>query len=178
MQFSTLFLAVFPALALAAPATLPKRQFPAQPNTNEDITMAAAAWFQDTFFVSTFFDYAVSTSPNPPFNLGANAAQALSAELDELNHKTILDNFFVNTTTPNPDVVNAYNVLVTQGNFQQVVIGLADIATTGNLANVMTISTNRCAFVLPAIDVYFNAVAAATGQSLPLAARPLACGGV
>ena len=178
MQFSTSFLAVFPVLALAAPATLPKRQFPAQPNVNEDITMAASAWLQDTGFVSSFLDFAVSTSPNPPLNLVVNAAQALGAELDELNHKTILDNFFVNNTlTPNQDVVNAYNVLVTQGTFRKVVNGLLDIAATGNLADVAAINANRCANVLPAIDVYFNAVSVATGQAgfVP-AIRPAACG--
>jgi hypothetical protein len=141
--------------------------------------MAASAWLQDTGFVSSFLDFAVSTFPNPPTNLGPNAAQALGAELDELNHKTILDNFFVNTLTPNQDVVNAYNVLVTQGTFRQVVTGLADIAVTGNLADVATINANRCANVLPAIDVYFNAVAVATGQtSFSGAIRPAACGGV
>ncbi|KAF8850447.1 hypothetical protein BDZ45DRAFT_696768 [Acephala macrosclerotiorum] len=98
MQFSTLFVAVFPALALAAPATLSKRQFQAQPNLNDDITMAAIAWFQDTGLVSSFLDFAVSTFPNPPPNLAVKAAQALGAELDELNHKTILDNFFINNT--------------------------------------------------------------------------------
>jgi hypothetical protein len=71
-----------------------------------------------TGFVSFFLDFAVSTFPNPPPNLVANAAQARGAELDEVN--------------------------------------LTDIAAT--------INANRCANVLPAIDVYFNAVAVATGQ--------------
>jgi hypothetical protein len=178
MQFSTIFLAVLPALALAAPATLPKRQFPAQPNPNEDITMAAGAWLQDTGFVSSFLDFAVSTFPNPPPNLAANAAQALGAELDEVNHKMILDNFFVNTLTPNQDVVNACNVLVTQGTFPAVVNRLIDIVATGNLTDVATINANRCANVLPAIDVYFHAVAIATGTGFTPAIRPAACGGV
>lgn len=172
MQFSTRFLAVFPALTLAAPATLPKRQFPAWLNLNENITITASAWLQDTGFASSFLDFAISTFPNPPPNL--------AAEFDEVNHKTTLNNFFVNNTlTPNQDVVNAYIALVTQGHFQDVLNGLIDIAATGNLANVATINANRCANVLPAIDAYFNAVAVAMGQTGFVAAiRPAACGGV
>lgn len=76
------------------------------------------------------------------------------------------------------DVVNAFNVLVTEGTFGKVVAGLKDISTTGNLGDVEAINENRCKNVLPAIDVYFNAVAVATGQSsFEPAVRPAACGG-
>lgn len=179
MQFSTLFLASLPFLALAAPATLPKRQFPAQPNPNEDITAAAAAWLQDTGFVSSFLDFATSTFPAAPPNLLANAASAVGAELDELNHKKILDAFFVtNAAVPNPDIVAANDVLVNQFKFQMVVDGLMNITATGNLDIVAIINANRCANVLPAIDAYFNAVAVATGQPTFFPAiRPAACGG-
>jgi hypothetical protein len=178
MQYSALFLA-FATLALAAPTTMPKRQFPTQFNPKEDITAAAKAWLQDTASVSSFLDFATSTFPSSPPNLLSKGVFALNAEKDELDHKMILDNFFIfETRTPNEDVIEAFNILVTEGKFQKVVDGLQDISTTGNLADVAIINKNRCKNVLPAIDVYFKAVAEATGQSefVP-AVRPAACGG-
>jgi hypothetical protein len=181
MQLSTLFITVCPVLALAVPVTIPRRQFPNQFNPNEDITTAMFNWLQDTGFVSSFLDYATTNFPNPPTdgNLLTNAADALAAEIDETNHKGVLDNFFIfGTNAPNQDVINAYNVLVTQQTFQMVVDKLSDISTTGNLNDVQDINTNRCANVLPAIDVYFQAVATATGSSTVYQAiRPAACGG-
>ncbi|CZR55382.1 uncharacterized protein PAC_05269 [Phialocephala subalpina] len=98
MQFSTVFLAAFPLMALAAPsAPISSRQIP-DPN----ITTAMFHWLQNTGFVSSLLDYAVSTFPNQPPNLQTNAAAALAAENDELSHKAILDNFLIyGTNAPN-----------------------------------------------------------------------------
>ncbi|KAE8450698.1 hypothetical protein EG329_006043 [Mollisiaceae sp. DMI_Dod_QoI] len=174
MQYSTLLLTIFPLLALAAPApSASKRQI------QEDIMTAALNWQQDTGFVSSYLDYAVSTLPNSPPNLQTNGAQALAAEMNELSHKMVLDNFFITgTDTPNQDVINASNTL-TGGPFTTVVNLLGDISRTGNLDDIANINSGRCATVLPAIDVYFAAVAQALGTTGQLVAiRPLACGGI
>ncbi|KAF4633883.1 hypothetical protein G7Y89_g4227 [Cudoniella acicularis] len=72
----------------------------------------------------------------------------------------------------------AASQVLTSGTFQGVVDQLTDISNTGNLADIATINANRCANVLPAIDVYFAAVAQATGaQGVYQAIRPAACGG-
>lgn len=53
------------------------------------------------------------------------------------------------------------------------------MSMTGNLAEVAAINIGRCANVLPAIDVYFLAVAQVTGsQVVYQAIRPAASGGV
>ncbi|KUJ24484.1 uncharacterized protein LY89DRAFT_713327 [Mollisia scopiformis] len=125
MQYSTILLAVFPIMALAAPTTMSKRQI------NEDIMTAALNWQQDTGFVSSYLDYAVSTFPNQPPNLLSNGAQALAAEQNEVLHKQILDNYFIYfTDTPNQNVINA-NAVLTSGNpstFMSVVNNLQDIS--------------------------------------------------
>lgn len=176
MQLSTIILAFFPALALTAPAVLSERQFPAKFNPNEDITAAAQAWLQDTATVSSFLEFSTSLFPLSPPHLRSKATAALNAEKDELNHKSILDAFFIDKAkTPNQAVVDASNVLVS-GTFQLVVDKLQDISKTGNLNDVADINNDRCKNVLPAIDVYFKAVAEATGQKefVP-AVRPAAC---
>jgi hypothetical protein len=175
MQFYTILLGIsLPLLALSAPTErIAKRSL------STELNGAVAGWLQDTGFVSSFLDYAVSTFPTPPANLLANAAAALNAELDELSHKAILDSNFIFVGPQNQAVINAYDVLVTQGTFMQVVNGLRTIAATGDLSQVATINTVRCGQVLPAIDVYFAAVAEALGQTGAYAAiRPAACGGV
>jgi hypothetical protein len=171
MHFSTAFVAVLPALALAAPTTsLPKRQ------VNEDIATAAANWLQDTGFVSSYLDAAATLAPA---DVLTNGVLALNAENDETNHKMILDNFFVlGTNAPNQAVANAKAILES-GTFQTVVNLLGDISQTGNLADVQAINNVRCSQVLPAIDQYFIAVAQALGQTtFAPAIRPAACGGV
>jgi hypothetical protein len=170
MYFSATLVALFPILALAAPSSnvRSKRQ--------EDIATAAANWLQDTGFVSSYLDVAATLAPN---DVLSNGALALAAEKDELNHKAILDNFFIFfTDTPNQAVVNAKAVLES-GTFQSVVDLLQDMSVTGNVADVITINTVRCSQVLPAIDQYFIAVAEATGQAtFAPAIRPAACGGI
>lgn len=172
MHFSILFVTLFPILALAAPSTaVPKRQ------VQEDITTAMLNWLQDTGFVSSYLDQAASLAPS---DVLADGALALAAENDERNHKAVLDNFFVfETDTPNQNVINANTTLITDGNFESVVMLLEDISVTGNLADIMAINFVRCANVLPAIDAYFIAVAQATGSSFfSPAIRPLACAGI
>ncbi|KAF8850807.1 hypothetical protein BDZ45DRAFT_184784, partial [Acephala macrosclerotiorum] len=101
---------------------------------------------------------------------------ALSAEMDELNHKAILDSFFlVGTANDNQNVQDANNVLV-GGSFMGVVRILGEIVITGDLNKPAQINEFRCRDVLPAIDAYSLAVAVATGASeYSLAVRPLAC---
>lgn len=171
MQLSTFFVTLLPVLALAAPSVaIPKRQ------VQEDINTAMLNWLQDTGFVSSYLDAAASLAPSDVLSDGA---LALAAENDELNHKAILDNFFIfETDTPDQNVINANTVLVTEGHFQMVVDQLQDISVTGNLADIQAINWNRCTNVLPAIDAYFFAVSQVTGGVFYPAIRPLACGGV
>jgi hypothetical protein len=172
MHYSTLLLSLLPALALAAPSTTPsKRQ--SSPPALDDIINAQILWNQDTNVVSNFLNYAAFLSPS---DVLAQAQIALAAEQDELTHKSVLDSVFVFVDNPDPAVQAAYNVLVNEGTFGSVVSLLQDMTTTGNVADVQLINTNRCTNVLPAIDTYFAAVAQMLGTPFVLTAvRPLVC---
>jgi hypothetical protein len=87
-----------------------------------------------------------------------------------------LDSVFVFVDNPIPDVQLANNVLVDQGTFQDVVNLLQDMTDNSNVFDIDLIHENRCANVLPVIDLYFAAASQALGSAVSLtAARPLAC---
>jgi hypothetical protein len=103
--------AVFVALPLVAGHGLTRRQ-------TEDLGTAQNNWAHDTGIVSSFLSNA------PSFigaNLVAQAQLALNAELDELNHKAVLDGAFLNVVSPNPTIVQANDVLVEEQTFNNVV---------------------------------------------------------
>ena len=94
----------------------------------------------------------------------SQAATALVNEKDELNHKAVLDNQFVFVSNPDKTVQQANNKLVDQGTFMVVVNGLQALVDNGaNMspsdisAATQSINSDRCLFVLPSIDAYFQA---------------------
>ena len=140
---------------------------PQNPNSVE-INNAVNGWMADTGMVSDFLNKAQSLTNNADQFMAA-ATTAFNAEVNELTNKAVLDNApFGNTQ----QVQDANNILDTQGNFQQVVDLLKQMAEQGpsSVNLVDTINTGRCANVLPNIDAYFQA--AGTNQ---MAVRPTAC---
>jgi hypothetical protein len=157
------------ALSAAANPVLQKRV------SNQDLINAATAWQSDTQFVSAFLELAVADGKGASV-VTKNAQSALDHEKDELNHKKVIDQFF---GTGNSQINTANNVLVNQGTFQAVVNGLADFAAHGGNANTnpTTLASNRCKQVLPAIDMYFQQVAAVTKTKALVAPVPAGVSG-
>jgi hypothetical protein len=161
------FINLLSVLALSATADqlLQKRTI-----SNQDLINAATAWQSDTQFVSAFLELAV-TDGKGAIVVTSNAQFALDHENDEVNHKNVIDQFF---GTSNAQINAANNVLVTQGNFQDVVNGLADLAAHGGSATTdpTTLASNRCQKVLPAVDTYFKQVAIVTNTEALVAPVP------
>ncbi|WQF77359.1 hypothetical protein CDEST_02373 [Colletotrichum destructivum] len=128
---------------------------------------AVMSWMQDTAKVTKFLNTATSFTGA---EFTKQATIALNAEIDELNHKMVLDAAFQGTDT----VAQANAVLDTQGKFQQVVDTLQSMVTNGPdtaQKDVDSINNNRCVNVLPNIDMYF----AAAGAPQVQAVRPTGC---
>ncbi|KAK1999546.1 hypothetical protein LX36DRAFT_546424, partial [Colletotrichum falcatum] len=120
------------------------------------IMNAVMSWQQDTGKVTKFLDTATSFTGA---EYTRQATIALNAELDELNHKKVLD-----VALKGMQMVSQANaVLDTQGTFQQVVDVLKSMVANGPdnaQKDVNTINNNRCVNVLPNIDMYFAAAGA------------------
>ncbi|KAK2026056.1 hypothetical protein LX32DRAFT_516761, partial [Colletotrichum zoysiae] len=104
------------------------------------IMNAVMSWQQDTGKVTKFLDTATSFTGA---EYTKQATIALNAELDELNHKKVLDVALKGTQT----VSQANAVLDTQGTFQQVVDVLKSMVANGPdnaQRDVNTINNNRC----------------------------------
>ncbi|KAI0419292.1 hypothetical protein F5X98DRAFT_335725 [Xylaria grammica] len=159
------------SLTQALPASLAPRD-----QVTQQLADAQNEWRADTSKVSQFLS-AVPTLQGS--KLEAAAQVALDAENDELLHKKVLDQNF----SADQRIVQANDVLVTQGTFQSVVDALANFAQNGASMSPTEISTLlqqtnavRCGQVLPAIDTYFRV----TGEKLNnggvlLATRPTNC---
>ncbi|KAM0280801.1 hypothetical protein ACHAQH_003831 [Verticillium albo-atrum] len=135
--------------------------------SDTQIMNAVIGWMNDTAKVTNFVNTATSLSGDE-FNRQAQIA--LNAELDELNHKKILDAGL----SDNPMVQSANEVLENQGTFQNVVDVLQAMVNNGPdtaQADVNAINNNRCVNVLPNIDMYF----AAAGMPEVSAIRPTGC---
>ncbi|KAK2051818.1 hypothetical protein LY76DRAFT_488478, partial [Colletotrichum caudatum] len=131
------------------------------------IMNAVMSWQQDTGKVTKFLDTATSFTGA---EYTKQATIALNAELDELNHKKVLDVALKGMQT----VSQANAVLDTQGTFQQVVDVLKSMVANGPdnaQRDVNTINNNRCVNVLPNIDMYFAAAGAPGIQAF----RPTGC---
>jgi hypothetical protein len=144
----------------------------ALPQTTPDVaalSQAVSQWHNNTAAVSTFLE-AGKVGSQLEFKL--SAADILRREITGLKSKAIIDNFF---GTSNANITNANAVLVTQGNFQDVVNGLMDFAQNGLDAqtNTVTLAVNRCGRELPAIDIYFAEVNKVTKNSPLTAVRPV-----
>jgi hypothetical protein len=156
MQYSsaaTILLGLLANLSQGSPI-LETRQMP----SISQIADAQNQWAADTSKVSQFLSAAPNLSGQ---ELTMQAAAALASEKDELTHKAVLDMAFLSTDL---SVQQANAVLVTQSTFQVVVNGLNNLATNGASLSqgqvntlVLQINTDRCNFVLPAIDTYFRA---------------------
>ncbi|KAH7358720.1 hypothetical protein B0T11DRAFT_355305 [Plectosphaerella cucumerina] len=128
---------------------------------------AVMGWMRDTGKVTNFLNSATSLTGD---EYTRQAQIALNAEVDELNHKKILDAGLSSM----PSVQAANEILDTQGNFQNVVTVLQNMVNNGPdtaQADVDAINNNRCVNVLPNIDAYFAAAGMPDMQSF----RPTGC---
>jgi hypothetical protein len=105
-----------------------------------DLATAVSNWQADTSMVSDFLNRGASIQNNVAFKQAATVA--FNAEVDELNHKAIID--AVNGADPN--VVAANSTLATGGSFQDVVDKLKLMSVQGRaaVANIDLINQNRC----------------------------------
>ncbi|KAF2230802.1 hypothetical protein EV356DRAFT_519317 [Viridothelium virens] len=176
-------LMLLPLLSTAKPL-LKSRQIADPQPTAGDLNNAVFKWQSDTGLVSNFLNVAVD--PNGPptgQDLLNDAASAFSSENDELNWKAVIDSS--DLAFEDPRIAQANDTLVTQGTFQMVVQGLQDISINGDSvrqADVDNINNVRCSQVLPAIDMYFaavadflNAVSTEGPFQTQTAVRPFAC---
>ncbi|KAF2821420.1 hypothetical protein CC86DRAFT_448877 [Ophiobolus disseminans] len=137
-----------------------------QTPTPADLATAVSNWQADTSMVSNFLNTGASIQNNVQFKQAATVA--FNAEVDELNHKAIIDA----ATGTDPNVIAANSTLATGGSFQDVVDKLQQMSVQGMaaVANIDLINQNRCVNVLPNIDAYM----ASTG-SASQAIRPTVC---
>ncbi|KAF1961886.1 hypothetical protein CC80DRAFT_589360 [Byssothecium circinans] len=135
------------------------------PSAN-DLATAVSNWQADTSMVSNFLNTGASIQNNVAFKQAATVA--FNAEVDELNHKAIIDA----ANSQQPNVISANSTLATGGAFQDVVDKLQIMSQQGRaaVANIDLINQNRCVNVLPNIDAYM----ASTG-SASQAVRPDVC---
>jgi hypothetical protein len=137
-----------------------------QTPTANDLATAVSNWMADTSMVSNFLNTGASIQNNVQFKQAATVA--FNAEVDELNHKAIIDA----ANGAMPSVIAANSTLATGGSFQDVVDKLQQMSVQGMAAagNIDLINQNRCVNVLPNIDAYM----ASTG-STSQAVRPTVC---
>jgi len=105
-----------------------------------DLATAVANWMADTSMVSNFLNTGASIQNNVQFKQAATVA--FNAEVDELNHKAIIDA----ANGADPNVIAANSTLVTGGAFQDVVDKLQEMSVKGQAAaaNIDLINQNRC----------------------------------
>src|ERR1700753_2268335 len=136
------------------------------------IQTAVDAWQRDTGVVSNFLNMGQSWTDEETFKNQALIAH--SAEVDELTHKNVLDQFVQNNN------LAAANSTLSNGAFQLVVDQLLIMATQGRKAigGIDLINKDRCVNVLPNIDTYFRESALNIGGGVPVqqSVRPAACG--
>lgn len=111
-----------------------------QTPTAADLATAVANWMADTSMVSNFLNTGKGIQNNVAFKQAATVA--FNAEVDELNHKAIID--AANGNQPN--VIAANSTLATGGSFQDVVNKLQIMSQQGMaaVANIDLINQNRC----------------------------------
>ncbi|OAL48195.1 hypothetical protein IQ07DRAFT_513743 [Pyrenochaeta sp. DS3sAY3a] len=109
------------------------------PSAN-DLATAVSNWMADTSMVSNFLNTGNSIQNNVAFKQAATVA--FNAEVDELNHKAIIDAANGN----DPNVIAANSTLATGGSFQDVVDKLQEMSVKGQAAagNIDLINQNRC----------------------------------
>jgi hypothetical protein len=108
--------------------------------SSADLATAVSNWMADTSMVSNFLNTGAGIMNNVAFKQAATVAY--NAEVDELNHKAIIDQ--ANAQMPN--VIAANSTLATGGAFQDVVDKLQIMSVQGRaaVANIDLINQNRC----------------------------------
>jgi len=111
-----------------------------QTPTTNDLATAVTNWMADTSMVSSFLNTGASIQNNVQFKQAALVAY--NAEVDELNHKAIIDA----ANSAMPSVIGANATLATGGSFQDVVDKLQIMSVQGMAAanNIDLINQNRC----------------------------------
>ncbi|KAH7119575.1 hypothetical protein B0J11DRAFT_590460 [Dendryphion nanum] len=131
----------------------------------------ASLWAGDIGQVTRFLDQAESISPE---DFVARATTALAFQLDEFQFKNSLDGFI----GQDPLLRAANQTLIGDGTLDMVVDLLEELVKKGKegIENVKRINEVRCNRILPAVDVYFNAVTASDASFRRLvAARADGC---
>lgn len=123
--------------------------------SDKQVANAVVGWMTDTGKVTKFLNTATSFTGD---EYTQQATIALNAEIDELNHKAVLD------VALDPAAIQSANdTLATQGNFQAVVDSLKAMVKEGPdtaQSRVNEINNNRCVNVLPNINIYFSVAGA------------------
>lgn len=111
-----------------------------QTPTAADLATAVANWMADTSMVSDFLNRGPTIQNNVAFKQAATVA--FNAEVDELNHKAVIDA----ANGADPNVIAANSTLATGGAFQDVVDKLQQMSVQGMAAaaNIDLINQNRC----------------------------------
>ena len=111
-----------------------------QTPSQADLATAVSNWMADTSMVSDFLNRGPTIQNNVAFKQAATVA--FNAEVDELNHKAVIDA----ALGSDPNVVAANSTLATGGAFQDVVDKLQLMSVQGMAAvgNIDLINQNRC----------------------------------
>jgi hypothetical protein len=111
-----------------------------QTPSTADLATAVANWMADTSMVSDFLNRGPGIQNNVAFKQAATVA--FNAEVDELNHKAVIDA----ANGADPNVIAANSTLATGGSFQDVVDKLKLMSVQGRaaVANIDLINQNRC----------------------------------
>lgn len=111
-----------------------------QTPSQADLATAVANWMADTSMVSDFLNRGPTIQNNVAFKQAATVA--FNAEVDELNHKAVIDA----ALGTDPNVIAANSTLATGGAFQDVVdkLQLMSVQGMAAVANVDLIIQNRC----------------------------------
>ncbi|KAH7111081.1 hypothetical protein B0J11DRAFT_585952 [Dendryphion nanum] len=131
----------------------------------------ASLWAGDIGQVTRFLDQVESISPE---DFVARATTALAFQLDEFQFKNSLDR----SIGQDPLLRAANQTLIGDGTLDMVVDLLEELVQRGKegIENVNKINEVRCTRILPAVDVYFNAVTASDASFRRLvAARAEGC---
>jgi len=139
------------------------------------MSTAVNAWVMDTGVVSNFLNMGNSFTDETTFKNQAQIAH--SAEVDELTHKAVLDQFM-----PNNVNVQKANATLSNGAFQLVVDRLEDMVMQGRsqIQAITDINNDRCVNVLPNINIYLREAALTIGNGQPIqqSVRPAACANI
>lgn len=138
------------------------------------LNTAVSGWQRDTGIVSNFLNIGPTLTDEETFK--NQALVAYSAEIDQLAHKNVLDQFIPGDN--NKNILQA-NQTLSMGSYQLVVDQLNRMSLQGRSAldGIDIINKDRCVNVLPSFDTYFREAALniGGGSGILQAVRPAAC---